>query len=150
MIRSFSMFLPDGYGIECGMVDNHQAFRVIMPFAAYVRIPNLEAMNSLTTEGQVLHIGLLKWIDPASLNILRRCSRIAADWTTEQSACQAAGATQARVTFLSRLRAFLARLKAIKKSAAETGRSDDANNVIHDSGRTGLVRVLRRTLNQSS
>ena len=144
LIRNFTTFLPHGWGIECGVVDNHQAFRVVMPFAAYVRIPDLEATQPLTMEGEDLHTGLLKWIDPASLNILQRCSVIAADWTIEQSASQASGAIQARMTFPARLKAFLARSMATKDYTANTGRSEEANDIIHVSDRTGLMRILRR------
>ena len=121
LIQNLNVFLC-WHRIECGMVDNHQAFRVITPLAAYVRIPDLEAMQSLIKGEEDLHVGLLKWIDPASLNILQPCSRIAADWTTEQSGFQASGAIQARMTFLRRFKAFLARSKATKKTAADTGR----------------------------
>ena len=121
LIQNLNVFLC-WHRIECGMVDNHQAFRVITPLAAYVRIPDLEAMQSLIKGEEDLHVGLLKWIDPASLNILQPCSRIAADWTTEQSGYQASGAIQARMTFLRRFKAFLARSKATKKTAADTGR----------------------------
>ena len=136
LIQNFNFFLPPGYRIECGMVDNHQAFRVIMPFAAYVRIPDLEAMQSLIIGEEDLHVGLLKWIDPASLNILQPCSRIAAGWTTEESGSQVSGAIQARMTFLRRFKAFLARSKATEETAADTGRSPEAGNIIYVSGRT--------------
>ena len=135
LIQNFNVFLPPGYRIECGMVDNRHAFRVIMPDAAYVRIPDLEAMQSLDMGRLDLHTGLLKWIDPASLNILQPYSSIAADWTTEQSRPQASGAIQARITFLRRLKAFLARLKATKQISADTGRSHEAGNIIYVSGR---------------
>ena len=136
LILAFNTFLADGYSIECGMVDNHRAFRVVMPFAAYVRIPNLEAMQSLNMGEKDLHIGLLEWIDPASLNILQRCSRIAADWTTEQSGSQTSGTIQARMTFQRRFKAFLARLKATKRIAADTGRSHEGGSSMYLNRRT--------------
>ena len=135
LILAFNTFLPPGHRIECGMVDNRHAFRVIMPFAAYVRIPDLEAMQSLNMGEEHLHIGRLKWIDPASLNILQPYSSMAADWTTEQFSSQASGTIQARMTFLRRFKAFLARSKATKKTAADTGRPNEAGNIICVSGR---------------
>ena len=49
IIHDFNLFLPDGYRIECGTVDRY-AFRVITPFSAHIRIPDLQAMQSLTVE----------------------------------------------------------------------------------------------------
>lgn len=142
-IQGFSIFLPDGYGIEYGMVDNHSAFRVIRPDAAYVRIPDVEAMKSLITKKEDLHIGSLKWIDPASLNILQRCSEMSANWMTEQSASQGPGVTQARMTFQGRLKT---RLKATKGSAVLVGRADEADNIIDVNERKGLMRIFKRAL----
>lgn len=128
-IQNFNTFLPDRYTIKCGTVDNRYAFQVIMPFTAYIRIPDLQAMQSLTVRGDHLHIGLLKWIDPASLDILRPYPRIAAplDWTTDQPASRTSGVIEARMTFLGRLKALLARLKATKEAAIHTGLSDEIN-----------------------
>ena len=121
LLLDFNAFLPHGYRIECGVADNHQAFRAITPFAAYVKIPDLEAIQSLNLGEEDLHVGLLKWIDPASLNILQPCSRTAVDWTTEQSGSEAPGAVQARLDFLRRFKAYLGRLKATKKTATDIG-----------------------------
>lgn len=135
LIQYFNAFLPPGYRTECGMVDNHHAFRVIVSNAAYIRIPDLEAMQPLDIGKEDLHTGLLKWIDPASLHILQPYSGIATNWTTEQSNSQASGAIQARMTFPRRLKAFPARTKVTKKTAADKGQSNEAHDIIYVSGR---------------
>lgn len=150
IIHDFTFFLPDGYRIECGTVDNRYAFRVITPFSAYIRIPDLQAMQSLTMEGGNPHIlGPLKWIDPASLNILRPYPGVATPlvWTTDQPASRVSGGvSEARMIFASRLKALLARLATTKETATDTDRSDDERNrTTHVSDRLGLaVMSLRR------
>ena len=149
-IHNFNLFLPDGYMIECGTVDNRYAFRVITPFSAYIRISDLQAMQSLTVEGGNPHIpGPLKWIDPASLNILRPYPGVATPlvWTTDQPASRVSGGvSEARMIFASRSKALLARLATTKETATDTDRSDDERNrTAHVSDRLGLaVMSLRR------
>ena len=148
LVQEFNTFVPDGYRIECGMVDSHYAFRVVMPFAAYVRVPDLQAMQSLDLrEPSSLHIGLLKWIDPASLNLLRPCSPISApmDWT-EQLASSASDSVESRIRSSGRLKTFLARLKAAKEAAIETGRHQERSSSPHISDRPRLTMSIRRAL----
>lgn len=106
LVQKFKRFLPPGCGIEYGMIKNHRAFRVILPSAAYVRIPNLEAIESLTTTSKDLHIGLQCWIDPVFLNILQSCSMIGAEWITKESSSQTSKTIRARMAFQDRLRHF--------------------------------------------
>ena len=137
LIQGFSFFLPNGFKIECGTVENHYAFRVIMPFTAYIRIPDRQAMSSLSVGGKTRQIGEPKWIDPASLNILRPRSRIGAplDWTTEQPASCAFEITKASRTFLGRFKAFLAQRKATKEAATDKDRSNGKYGTTHISDR---------------
>lgn len=113
---------------------------------AYIRIPDLQVMRSLTGRRESPHSGLLKWIDPSSLDILRPYSGIVAvpDWPTEQPASYASGVTDARMTFLTRLKAFPARLKATKETATYTGRSDGTKRITHVSDRPRLAMSSRR------
>ena len=107
-------------------------------------------MQSLTVEGGNPHIlGPLKWIDPASLNILRPYPGAATPlvWTTDQLASRVSGGvSEARMIFASRLKALLARLATTKDPATDTDRSDDERNrTAHVSDRLGLaVMSLRR------
>ncbi|KAM0797111.1 hypothetical protein BDR22DRAFT_892644 [Usnea florida] len=121
LLQEFTRFAGD-VKIECGTVDTRYAFRVISDSTPYVRIPDLQAMESLISrrpppwkDGH-LHIGQLKWIDPASLNILRPSPKIAAplSWT-EEPAARVSEVLEAREMLSPRLKAFLARLKAKKK-----------------------------------
>ena len=149
-IHRYSHFLPAGYGIECGTVDNRYAFRVITPFSAYIRIPDLQAMQSLIVEGGNPDIVRpLKWIDPASLNILRPYPGVATPvvWTTDQPASRVSGGViEARMMFPRRLKALLARLTTTKETATDTDPSEDeGNRIAHVSDRLGLaVMPLRR------
>ena len=112
-----------------------------MPFTAYVRIPKLEAMQSLNVVEENLYIGQLRWIDPASLDILRPYPGIAAplNWTTNQLASRAPGVILARMKFPLRLKAFLARPKASKESGTDTGRSDEINGTARVRKHPGLT-----------
>ena len=122
LLQNFTTWIPPTFKFECGTVDNRYAFRVISDSAAYIRIPDLEAIESMISrrrpswEDGHLHIGQLKWIDPASLNILRPSSRVVAPlrWT-EETASRVSEVLDARETLPRRLKAFLARLKAKKK-----------------------------------
>ena len=142
LLQDFNYFLPDGYRVECGTVDNCYAFRVIMPFTAYTRIPDLQALQLSTMGRGNLHSGYLKWIDPASLNILRPYSGIAApfDWTKDQPASRV---TEARKIFLSRFRAFLASLKATRQATSVIDRPDEINGAVQSRTRTGLAMSSR-------
>lgn len=129
LLQDFNNFLPAGYRVACGTVDNHFAFRVIMPFTAYVRIPDLQAVQPSTMRGD-LHRGQLKWIDPASLDILNPYSGIAAplDRTKDEPAPHVSRVTEARKIFLGRLRAFLARSKATKEAASDICQPGDVSD----------------------
>ena len=133
LIQDFNIFLPPGYKMECGTVENHFALRLIMHFTAFVRIAELEVMPSLTLKEKTRRIGQPKWINPASLSILRPCSGIfePRDWTIEQPASSALGVTKASRTFLDRLKAFLARLKAAQQVATGEAWSDERYGTPH-------------------
>ena len=168
LVQDFTFFSRN-VKIECGTVDNRYAFRVVSDSTAYVRIPDLQAIKSIISrrrspwEDRHLHIGQLKWIDPASLNILGPSSRIVAplNWTEAPASC-VSEVIEARETLPHRLKAFLARLKA--KKATDSGRSDEVNGTkfVRDHPRLGeslkcapqsqppsQVKVLRRFPNQS-
>ena len=121
LLQDFTRFSRN-LQIECGTVDNRYAFRVISDSTAYVRIPDLQAMESIISrrrplwEDGHLHIGQLKWIDPASLNILRPSSKIVAplSWT-EEPASRVSEVIEVREKLPRRFKAFLARLKSKKK-----------------------------------
>ena len=117
LLQEFT-FLSRNFKIECGTVDNRYAFRVFNGSTAYIRIPDLKAMENLILssvpwENEHLYIEQLQWIDPASLNILRPSSRIVAPlgWTTEQPVSRVSEVIEARQTLPRRLKAVLARLK---------------------------------------
>ena len=155
LIQEFNIFLPPGHRIECGTVDSHYAFRVIMPFTAYIRIPDLQAMSSSLTVGETGHFWqlLVKWIDPASLNILRPYPTVVAplDWTTGQPVSSAFRVRKASRTFLDRFRAFLARLKATEEAATKKNQSDERNGITHVSDHPELaIRVGSNVPNRSS
>ena len=132
--------------IECGTVDSHYAFRVITPFTAYIRIPDLQALQSPTVEGRYLHSGQLKWIDPASLNILRPYSKMAVplDCARDQPASRESRVVEAAKTFPGRFKTLLARSKATKEAASDRSRSDEVNGTIQVRNRPGLSMSSRR------
>ena len=47
LLESFTLWVPSRFQTECGTVDNRYAFRVISDSTAYVRIPDLQAMESM-------------------------------------------------------------------------------------------------------
>ena len=132
--------------VECGTVDNRYAFRVIRPFTAYIRIPDLQALQLPTVEAGHLHSGHLKWIDPASLDILRPYSRMAIplDWGRDQPTSRTSGVKEARKTFPSRLKRLLARLKVNKEAASDRSSSDELDGTIQVRNRPGLAMSSRR------
>ena len=134
------------FRVECGTVDNRYAFRVVWPFTAYIRIPDLQALQLPTVEAGYLHSGHLKWIDPASLDILRPYSRMAVplDWARDQPASRASGVKEARKTFPSRLKTLLARLKANKEAASDRSSSDELDGIVQVRNRPGLAMSSRR------
>lgn len=133
LLEHFMDFLPLSYKVEYGTLDNKYAFRVTTPFATYIRIPDLQAIHSPTAREDYIRIappGLLKWVDPASLDVLRPYTSIGAplDWTTKQPASRiSAILKEHRATSVVRLKAFLRRLKDTKEAATDTGRLDDMN-----------------------
>ena len=138
--------LSSSLRFECGTVDNRCAFRVITPFTAYIRIPDLQALQSPVVEGRYLHSGQLKWIDPASLNILRPYPKMAVplDWARDQPASRASGVIEARNMFASRFKTLLARMKVTKEAASDRSRSDKMNGTIQVRNRLGLSMSSRR------
>ena len=140
LLQTFNIFC-NGFRVECGTVDNRYAFRVIRPFTAFVRIPDLQALESPTVEGRYRHSGQLKWIDPASLDILRRYPEMAVplDWARDQPTSRASGVIEARKMLRRRFKALLARLKATKGAASNRSQSDEMNGTIQVRNRPGVA-----------
>ena len=145
LLQTLNTFLPSSR-VECGTVENCYAFRVISPYTAYIRIPDLQALQLPTVEAGYLHSGQLKWIDPASLDILRPYSRMAVPlgWARDEPASRASGVIEARKMFQNRLKTLLTRLKGNKEAASDRSPSDEINGTIQVRNHPGLAMSSRR------
>ena len=108
LIEAFKTFLPPDYRLECGLVDKSYGVRVSGPDFVRMRIPDLQAMQLVALGRGQTQLELLRWIDPATLDILRPYPR------TLQPSSSLSGIIEARKAFLRRSKALVARLKTIK------------------------------------
>ena len=120
LIEAFNIFLPRHYRLECGLVDKSYGVRVWGPDFVYMRIPDLQALQLLALGQGQTQIELLRWIDPAALDILRPHPR------TLQPSSSLSGITEVRKAFLRRSKALVARLKTTREMDIQTGPSDPA------------------------